>query len=73
MQTLVYVGETERQIRERMTEHVRDARLMKDKIINGRFGQNHYAAVRNFIKPIWSFTYRKTDKRICMDQETKDS
>ena len=34
----VYVGETERKLRERMSEHLRDIRLRKDKPINFHFG-----------------------------------
>ena len=33
----VYVGETERELRERMTEHLRDVRLRKEKPINSHF------------------------------------
>jgi len=40
--TVVYVGETERQLHERMKEHLRDVRLGKDKPINSHFfKQNH--------------------------------
>ena len=35
----VYVCETERELRERMTEHLRDVRLRKDKPINFHFGE----------------------------------
>ena len=35
----VYVGETERELGERMTEHLRDVRLRKDKPINFHFGE----------------------------------
>ena len=35
----VYVGETERELRERMTEYLRDVRLRKDKPINFHFGE----------------------------------
>ena len=35
----VYVGETERELQERMTEHLRDVRLRKDKPINFHFGE----------------------------------
>ena len=35
----VHVGETERELRERMTEHLRDMRLRKDKPINFHFGE----------------------------------
>ena len=39
---VVYVGETERQLHERMREHMRDVRLKKDKHINYHFSQmNH--------------------------------
>lgn len=37
-QATVYVGETERELRERMSEHLRDIRLKKDKPINFHFG-----------------------------------
>ena len=36
-ETVVYVGETERQLNERMTEHLRDIKLQRDKPINGHF------------------------------------
>ena len=45
---VVYVGETVRQIRERMIEHIRDVRLMKDKSINDHLGQNHSADMLRF-------------------------
>ena len=41
-QATVYVGETERELRERMTEHLRDIRLKREKPINFHFGaQGH--------------------------------
>ena len=40
---VVYVGETERQIRERMTEHLRDVRLAKDKPINVHFSRSDHS------------------------------
>ena len=39
----VYVGETERQLRERMTEHLRDVRLRRDKPINVHFNQGEHS------------------------------
>ena len=41
-QATVYVGETERELRERMTEHLRDVRLKKDKPINYHFGEKDH-------------------------------
>ncbi|KAH3741049.1 hypothetical protein DPMN_047767 [Dreissena polymorpha] len=38
---VVYVGETERQIRERMSEHLRDVRLHKEKPITTHFDSSH--------------------------------
>ena len=38
---VVYVGETERQLKERMAEHLRDVRLKKDKPINDHFNSIH--------------------------------
>ena len=35
----VYVGETERELQNRMTEHPRNVRLKKDKSINFHFGE----------------------------------
>ena len=45
---VVNVGETQRQIRERMIEHLREVRLMKDKPISDHFGQNHSANMLRF-------------------------
>ena len=46
---VVYVGETERQLQERMKEHLRDVRLEKDKPINGHFSaSNHSCADLRF-------------------------
>ena len=36
---IVYVGETERELRKRMGEHLRDVRLRKEKPINSHFGR----------------------------------
>ena len=41
-QATVYVGETERELRERMSEHLRDIRLRKDKPINFHFGEKDH-------------------------------
>ena len=41
--TTEYVGETERQLRERMTEHLRDVRLRRDKPINVHFNQGEHS------------------------------
>ena len=46
----VYVGETERELRERMSEHLRGVRLQKEKPVNNHFNegehtQNHFAFV----------------------------
>ena len=38
---VVYVGETERHVQDRMKEHLRDVRLRKDKPILAHFGDNH--------------------------------
>ena len=38
----MYVGETERELRERMTEHLRDGRLKKVKPINFHFGEKEH-------------------------------
>ena len=39
----VYVGETERELGERMIEHLRDVRLGKDKPINSHFGEKGHS------------------------------
>ena len=39
----VYVGETERELGERMIEHLRDVRLGKDKPINAHFGEKGHS------------------------------
>ena len=46
---VVYVGETGREIRERMTEHLRDIRLQKEKPINLHFGTNHTVDTAKFV------------------------
>ena len=38
----MYVGEIERELRERMTEHLRDVRLKKNKPINYHFGEKDH-------------------------------
>ena len=41
-QRYLYVGETERELRERMSEHLRDIRLRKDKPLSFHFrAKNH--------------------------------
>ena len=46
---VVYIGETERQLHERMREHMRDVRLKKDKPINYHFSQmNHFRSDLRF-------------------------
>ena len=39
----MYVGETERELGERMIEHLRDVRLGKDKPINSHFGEKGHS------------------------------
>ena len=39
-QSTIYVGETERELQARVTEHLRDIRLRKDKPINAHFGKH---------------------------------
>ena len=40
---MVYVGEAERQLNERMTEHLRDIKLQRDKPINGHFSKKDHS------------------------------
>ena len=60
----VYVGETEWELGERMTEHLRDGHLNKDKPISAHFGKKeHGHDVVGFCgdgKSIWSRVHRKT-------------
>ncbi len=53
---VVYVGETERTLKERMTEHLRDIRLQRDKPINGHFatdGHSYDMAVFSVLEKVY--------------------
>ena len=54
-QATVYVGETEQELRERMSEHLRDIRPRKDKPINFHFGAKGHTHndVAFTIKHLW--------------------
>ena len=55
--SVVYVGETERQLKERMKEHLRDVRLDKDKPINEHFsrsGHSHTDLQFSVLKKMYS-------------------
>lgn len=68
-ENMVYNGKTERQSKERITEHLRDVMLNGDKPTNSHFRKNHtvdmlrYTVHRKFL-----VTFKTaTDKRICLE------
>ena len=65
---MVYVGETERQVRERMSEHMRDVRLRREKPITCHFDRTHSERdlVFSIVEPVRndSFTERRIRENI---------
>ena len=60
----VYVGETGREIKERMTEHLRDIRLRKDKPITHHFDGQHTADMARFTILEKLYTASNMERRI---------
>ena len=50
----VHVGETERELRERMTEHLQDMRLRKDKPINFYFGETQHDMAFTVLEKVYA-------------------
>ena len=76
-ETVVYVGETERQLNERMTEHLRDIKLQRDKPINGHFSKKDPSEEDAVFFYITTSKIRLQDReidvRINLDTEITDS
>ena len=72
-----YVGETERELGEKMIEHLRDVRLGKDNPINSHFGEKEHSQedLINFCcdgKGVRGEAHRETDKRSPVDQTSRN-
>ena len=71
----VYVGETERELRERMSEHLRDVRRQKEKNTKYRFNEEHTQNDVAFVvlKKLYSADRIERQLREGLDQEASDS